>query len=174
LPSSGRSDFDAFLKNEEVAKGMDPVKLKQAYGDKIVFWGGSADCQQRLAFGTPEDVAREVETNVAALAPGGGLVCAAVHNIQTGVPLENVLALFDTAHAYQYSERRTPRLAFVTYGSTPAMIPAGSCPGVTGKSTFLGMPLIALKSVAQNPHDLMRTSTSPGPGSGVGTSSSVS
>ena len=32
-------------------------------------------------------------------APGGGYVLASVHNIQAGVPPENVIALFDTALA---------------------------------------------------------------------------
>ncbi len=97
IPSLIEMGVDILNPVQVNAKGMDPVKLKAAYGDKIVFWGGSADCQQTLAFGTPEDVAREVETNVKALAPGGGLVIASVHNIQTGVPPENVIALFDTA-----------------------------------------------------------------------------
>jgi uroporphyrinogen-III decarboxylase len=79
------------------AKGMEPGRLKQEYGGNMAFWGGAADCQQTLPFDRPEDVAREVETNVKALAPGGGYVCAAVHNIQAGVPPENVIALFDTA-----------------------------------------------------------------------------
>ena len=48
------------------AKGMDPVQLKQHYGDQIVFWGGSLDCQQTLPFGSAEDVAREVEYAIAA------------------------------------------------------------------------------------------------------------
>ena len=81
------------------AQGMDPRRLKQEYGGKMAFWGGAADCQQTLPFGTPHDVAREVEVNVKALAPGGGFVCAAVHNIQTGVPPENIVAFFDTARS---------------------------------------------------------------------------
>lgn len=97
IPSLIEMGVDILNPVQVNAKGMDPVKLKKSYGDKIVFWGGSADCQQTLAFGTPADVAREVETNVRALAPGGGLVCASVHNVQTGVPPENVVALFDTA-----------------------------------------------------------------------------
>ncbi|MFH1264916.1 MAG: uroporphyrinogen decarboxylase family protein, partial [Planctomycetota bacterium] len=79
------------------AKGMDPVKLKREFGDRIVFWGGACDSQSTLAFGTPEEVAREVEENIRILAPGGGYVLGAVHNIQAGVPPENVIALFETA-----------------------------------------------------------------------------
>jgi len=97
IPSLIEMGVDILNPVQVNARGMDPVKLKKAYGDRIVFWGGSADCQQTLAFGTAEDVAREVETNVRVLAPGGGLVCASVRNIQTNVPPENVVALFDTA-----------------------------------------------------------------------------
>jgi len=82
---------------QTTARGMDPVKLKQQFGDRLVFWGGSCDCQGTLAFGTPEEVAREVEQSIRILAPGGGYVLASVHNIQAAVPPENVIALFETA-----------------------------------------------------------------------------
>jgi uroporphyrinogen decarboxylase len=36
--------------------------------------------------------------NLQAFSPGGGYVFAAVHNIQTGIPPDNILALFETAH----------------------------------------------------------------------------
>ena len=59
-----------------------------------------------LAFGTPEEVSREVEEHLRILAPGGGYVLAAVHNIQTGVPPENVIAMFDTALSFgRYDEQ---------------------------------------------------------------------
>ena len=73
--------------------------LKEEFGDQLVFWGGSCDCQGTLAFGTPREVAAEVEQSINALAPGGGYVLASVHNIQAQVPPENVIALFDTARS---------------------------------------------------------------------------
>lgn len=79
------------------AKGMDPKKLKDQFGKRLVFWGGSCDCQGALAFGTPADVAEEVRRHVEVLSPGGGYVFASVHNIQAQVPPENVIALFETA-----------------------------------------------------------------------------
>ena len=97
IPSLIEMGVDILNPVQVNAKGMDPQALKKEYGGRIAFWGGAADCQQTLPFGKPEDVAREVEANVNALAPGGGFVCAAVHNIQTGVPPENIVALFDTA-----------------------------------------------------------------------------
>lgn len=83
------------------AMGMEPLRLKEAYGDKIVFWGGAIDCQHTLLLGNAEDVARDVEANLRIFASGGGYVCAAVHNIQQGVPPGNIIALFDTARSLQ-------------------------------------------------------------------------
>jgi len=99
IPSLIEMGVDILNPVQTTAKGMDPRELKQEFGDRLVFWGGSCDCQHTLAFGTPEQVAAEVEENVKILSPGGGYVLAAVHNIQAGVPPENVIALFDTARS---------------------------------------------------------------------------
>ena len=72
-------------------------RLKDEFGDQLTFWGASLDCQQTLPFGSSEEVAREVEQHVQVCKPGGGYVFAPVHNIQAGVPPENLLAMFDTA-----------------------------------------------------------------------------
>ncbi|HID87016.1 MAG TPA: hypothetical protein EYP55_06500 [Anaerolineae bacterium] len=53
-----------------------------------------------LRLGTPQEVADEVKRRIDDLAPGGGFVFAAVHNIQAMVPLENVVAAFETALEY--------------------------------------------------------------------------
>jgi uroporphyrinogen decarboxylase len=78
---------------------MDTGRLKKEYGKDIVFWGG-VDTQHVLPFGTPDEVAGEVKRRIDDLAPGGGFVCAAVHNIQALVPPENIVAMFDTALEY--------------------------------------------------------------------------
>jgi uroporphyrinogen decarboxylase len=75
---------------------MEPSKLKWEFRKEMAFWGG-VDTHRVLPFGTPQDVVEEVKRRFAELGPGGGWVCAAVHNIQPGVPPENVCALFDTA-----------------------------------------------------------------------------
>ena len=76
------------------AKGMDPKFLKDNYGDKFVFWGGGIDSQHTLPFGTPEDVAQEVGRNIEVFGENGGFVFNNVHNIQSSVPMENLLAFF--------------------------------------------------------------------------------
>ncbi len=77
------------------AAGMDPVVLKQRYGDKLVFWGGGVDTQQTLPFGTVDEVRAQVRERIRILGAGGGLVFNTVHNIQARTPTENVLAMYD-------------------------------------------------------------------------------
>jgi len=73
---------------------MEPEFLKKNYGDDFVFWGGAVDAQHTLPFGTADQVLREVEENISTFMPGGGYVFNNVHNIQAGVPVENILAMF--------------------------------------------------------------------------------
>ena len=85
-------------------KDMDPVKLKKEFGDDIVFWGGGSDAQHVLPFKTPDKVREHVRGNIEAFKPGGGYIFNNVHNIQSGVPPENVEALFDAAYEFGFYE----------------------------------------------------------------------
>ncbi len=97
IPSIIEMGVDILNPIQTSATGMDAETLKTEFGDKLVFWGASLDCQKTLPFGTPEEVAREVSEHVRVFSPGGGYVFASVHNIQAGVPAENVIAMFDAA-----------------------------------------------------------------------------
>jgi len=77
----------------------DREKLKREFGDQLTFWGGF-DQQHVLPFGTPEEVRDETKKLLDAFMPDGGFVFAAGHNIQSDVPPENVIALFDTVREY--------------------------------------------------------------------------
>lgn len=99
IPSLIEMGIDILNPAQTSADGMDAVQLKETFGDDLVFWGGSLDCQQTLPFGTPDEVADEVREHVRAFAPGGGYVFASVHNIQSGVPPENIVAMFDAVSA---------------------------------------------------------------------------
>jgi uroporphyrinogen decarboxylase len=85
-------------------KGMDPRALKDRYGNNLVFWGGGIDSQHVLPFATPETIREEVRHNVEIFKPGGGYVFNNVHNIQAGVPPENVVALYDAAWEFGFYE----------------------------------------------------------------------
>lgn len=79
---------------------MEPAALKARFGRQIVFWGGGIDAQHVLPFATPAEVREHVRRNVEAFKPGGGYVFNNVHNIQAGVPPQNILALFDAAYEF--------------------------------------------------------------------------
>lgn len=81
---------------------MDPVKLKREYGKNLVFWGGGIDAQHILPFKRPDVIREHVRRNIELFKPGGGYVFNSVHNIQYGVPPENIEALFDTAYEFGF------------------------------------------------------------------------
>jgi len=105
IPDLIEVGFDILNPVQVSARGMDTKKLKQEYGRDITFWGGGVDTQSVLPFGTPQQVADEVKRRIDDLAPGGGFVFAAVHNIQAFVPPQNIVTLFETA--MQYGHYRT-------------------------------------------------------------------
>jgi uroporphyrinogen decarboxylase len=82
------------------ALGMDTKELKLEYSQDIVFWGAGCESQDILPFRTPEDVRKDVKRRIEDLTPGGGYVFSAVHNIQTEVPPENIVAFFEAAQEY--------------------------------------------------------------------------
>ncbi len=81
------------------ALDMDPAKLKAAFGDEVIFWGGGVDTQNTLPFGTVEEVRGEVQDRIAVFGQNGGYIFNPIHNIQQGVPPENIAACFETAFA---------------------------------------------------------------------------
>jgi uroporphyrinogen-III decarboxylase len=91
--------FDILNPVQLSAEGMDPRFLKDNYGRKLVFWGGGVDTQHTLPFGTPDEVRREVKSNLDIFSAGGGYVFNTVHNIQANIPVENLLAMFETVDA---------------------------------------------------------------------------
>jgi len=84
------------------AADMDPRNLKAQFGDRLVFWGGGIDTQRVLSFARPEEVTEHVRRNLEAFKPGGGYVFNSVHNLQAGVPPENIVALFDAAYEHGF------------------------------------------------------------------------
>jgi hypothetical protein len=89
------SGFDIINPVQINASGMDPRKLKEKYGDKLVFWGGGVDTQGAFAFGTPAQVREQVKSQCDILNNNGGFVFNTVHNIQANVPFENVVAMLE-------------------------------------------------------------------------------
>lgn len=87
--------YDAINPVQLGAYNMESNILKSKFGDKIAFWGGLCNTEI-LAFGSPEDVKREVNKNIESLGKNGGYVAANIHNITAEVPPENIDAIFKT------------------------------------------------------------------------------
>jgi uroporphyrinogen decarboxylase len=99
LPDLVDLGIDALNPVQVSAAGMDTARLKREFGSWLTFWGG-VDTQVALSRGTVEDVRREVRRRIDDFAGDGGYVLCAVHNIQSEVPPENVVAMFEAALEY--------------------------------------------------------------------------
>jgi uroporphyrinogen decarboxylase len=83
------------------AEGMGPAGLKRDFGKDICFYGG-VDLQEVLCKGTPEQVCDETRRLIDILGKGGGYIVGPGHTyIQIDAPLENILAMYETASSYR-------------------------------------------------------------------------
>ncbi len=94
IPDFLDAGFDILNPVQCSAADMDAARLKHEFGERAVFWGGGADTQKTLPFGTPEQVYREVRERIDIFNRSGGFVFNTVHNIQGNTPVENIEALF--------------------------------------------------------------------------------
>jgi uroporphyrinogen decarboxylase len=81
------------------ADGMDPALIKARFGDRICLHG-AIDTQHVLPHGSPESVAATVREMVEVLGERGGFILSPSHVLQTDVPTENVVALYDAGFAW--------------------------------------------------------------------------
>lgn len=100
IPHFIEAGIDILNPVQTSAANMDPARLKQEFGDKLVFWGGGCDTQSVLGKATPAAIREHVKERLQIFSPGGGYVFNQIHNIQSNVPPENILAMFDTAYEF--------------------------------------------------------------------------
>jgi len=100
IPSLIEAGFDILNPVQCSAAGMDPKYLKKTFGKDIVFWGGGVDTQKVLPFGTPEEVRKQVLERCEIFAPGGGFIFNAIHIVQCGTPVENIVAMINAVHEF--------------------------------------------------------------------------
>jgi uroporphyrinogen decarboxylase len=81
---------------QHVCPGMDCAGLKKRFGDAVIFHGG-IDNQRTLPSGTVADVVSETRACLETLGKDGGYICCSCHNVQAGTPVENILAMIETA-----------------------------------------------------------------------------
>lgn len=69
----------------EVKAGMNPIQLKQNYGDKLVFQGGI----NAILWDKPEEIKAEMERVVPVMKQHGGYIFSSDHSVPSSVSLED-------------------------------------------------------------------------------------
>jgi uroporphyrinogen decarboxylase len=81
---------------QHACPGMEMAELKKEFGSRVIFHGG-VDNQSVLPRGTADEVRAEVRNCLATLGAGReGFICSSCHNVQSGTPVENILAMVET------------------------------------------------------------------------------
>lgn len=75
------------------ARNMEPERLKQAFGDRLTFYGG-VDTQALLPRGTVAEVEHATRELIRTLGSSGGYILSAAHTLQEDIPDENILAFY--------------------------------------------------------------------------------
>ncbi len=78
------------------ARDMDLAGLKREFGDTLCFHG-ACDIISILSTGTPDEVRAEVERLFGILGLEGGFILAPTNNIMPETPVENIIAMYETA-----------------------------------------------------------------------------
>ncbi len=81
---------------QTAARGMEAAGLKRDFGDRLSFNGG-IDTQGLLPNATAGEVRVETRRLIDTLGRGGGFILAPSHVYQADVPVENVIAVYETA-----------------------------------------------------------------------------
>jgi hypothetical protein len=101
IPDFLEAGFDILNPVQTSAAGMEPEVLAEQFCDRATFWGGGVDTQQTLPFGTPEEIREQVRERMQIFGCGGGFVFNPIHNVQAGVPVENLLALYEAVAKFR-------------------------------------------------------------------------
>jgi uroporphyrinogen decarboxylase len=101
IPDMIAAGIDGLQAVQPCGRGMEPERLKEAYGRQMLF-NGCIDSHHVLMEGTPDLVRTRTAEVMNIMKPGGGYVLSASHDyILDQTPVENVLAMFDVAREYE-------------------------------------------------------------------------
>ena len=101
IPMLIRCDID--ILNPIQSACMDPAVIKRKYGDQVTFHG-TISVQDTIPYGTVADVRNEVIKRINTVGYNGGFIVSPENSIPYDAPLENILAVYDTVHSFDYSE----------------------------------------------------------------------
>lgn len=95
--------IDAVDTLQPEAKDMAPEYLKKRFGGRLAFHGCISTAGP-VAYGTPPEVTEYCRNTLEIMMPGGGYCFAPTHALQDNSPVENVLAMYQTAQKYGWYE----------------------------------------------------------------------
>jgi len=98
IPDFIDTGVDILSAIQPLAKDMDSAELKREFGRDLVFHGG-IDLQQALT-GTLADTVAETKRRLADYGPGGGYIVGPSNHFTSDVPVENFLAMYQTAREH--------------------------------------------------------------------------
>lgn len=75
---------------------MSPAYLKKTFGGKLAFHGCISTAGP-VVTGTVNDIVKYCRDTLDVMMPGGGYCFSPTHALQDNSPLENVLAMYETA-----------------------------------------------------------------------------
>lgn len=101
IPDFIEAGFDILNPVQISAAKMDPKTLKKEFGKYLTFWGGGIDTQKTLPFKTPKEVKAEVRQLIDIFNRDGGFVFNAIHNIQSNIPIENIVAMIEVLNEFK-------------------------------------------------------------------------
>lgn len=78
---------------------MNPIKVKEMYGDRLSFWG-TIGTQTTMPFGSSREVEEKAKLMIETVGKSGGLVIAPTHLLEPEVPWENVVAFVNAVKKY--------------------------------------------------------------------------
>jgi uroporphyrinogen decarboxylase len=100
MPAMIEAGLDGLHALQPTTRAMEPARLKEAFGNKLVF-NGCIDSHHVLIEGTPDLVRRITRETIEIMKPGGGYIVSASHDyLLEETPVENVLAMFETVREF--------------------------------------------------------------------------
>lgn len=100
IPGFIEAGVDVLDPIQTSATGMEIEDLKKSFGDRLCFHG-AIDTQQFLPNASVQEVVDTVKRTIRVLGHDGGYLFSSSHRIQQDTPLENVIAMYDTANAFK-------------------------------------------------------------------------
>lgn len=100
IPDLIEAGFDILNPVQTNCRDMEPIGLKNEFGNEITFWGGGADTTHILNKKSPDEIRKHVLERLEIFSKGGGFVFNQVHNILPDVPPENIMAMFNAVKEF--------------------------------------------------------------------------